>query len=356
MQDLDLTLQALGDRFALQGAGLLGGGELRISGTVESSPQWQLELGMSGERQELLIPPYTQMLVSEDLQLRLSAAELDLGGRVIVHEGVLEHEQLPEGSVALSRDVVEVDMRGDVINQSSDLPTRIDVALLMEDRFKIVGDMVNATLGGDLQLLQTPGKPLQLFGNLNVIGGELRAFQQRLRIQRGTVSFSGPPENPELDISAQREVPADKVVVGISLRGSLQQPQLQVFSDPVMSQANTMSYLIRGRPVDTGAEADGIATALTLGTGLVNETPLVTQLNEIPGISNLAFGAEGSEEDTAATVGGYIGERLYLSYGMGIYEPINVLTARLYLQTRLWLEVVSRLENSVDLYYSFDID
>ncbi|MCB1854381.1 MAG: translocation/assembly module TamB domain-containing protein [Halieaceae bacterium] len=356
LQDLDLTLQALGDRFALQGAGLLGGGELRISGTVESSPQWQLELGMSGERQELLIPPYTQMLVSEDLQLRLSAAELDLGGRVIVHEGVLEHEQLPEGSVALSRDVVEVDMRGDVINQSSDLPTRIDVALLMEDRFKIVGDMVNATLGGDLQLLQTPGKPLQLFGNLNVIGGELRAFQQRLRIQRGTVSFSGPPENPELDISAQREVPADKVVVGISLRGSLQQPQLQVFSDPVMSQANTMSYLIRGRPVDTGAEADGIATALTLGTGLVNETPLVTQLNEIPGISNLAFGAEGSEEDTAATVGGYIGERLYLSYGMGIYEPINVLTARLYLQTRLWLEVVSRLENSVDLYYSFDID
>lgn len=355
LRDLELSLAAVGDSLAVRGGGLLGGGSLDISGELFSRPDWRLQLQVSGERQELLIPPYTQMLVSEELQLAMTGAELDLTGRVIVHEGILEHEQLPEGSVGLSGDVVEVDLDGSVLNESSDFLTRIDIALLLENNFRIVGDMVNATLGGDLQLLQVPGKPLQLFGNLNVIGGELRAYQQRLRIQRGTVSFSGTPENPELDVSAQREVPADKVVVGISLQGSLEQPKLQVFSEPVMSQADTMSYLIRGRPVDTGAGADGIATALSLGTGLVNETPLVTQLNEIPGISNLAFGAEGSAEDTAATVGGYIGERLYLSYGMGIYEPINVLTARLYLQTRLWLEVVSRLENSVDLYYSFDI-
>jgi len=355
LQDLELTLGAAGDSFSVRGGGLLGGGPLAISGELFSRPEWRLQLRASGELQELLIPPYTQMLVSEDLQLAMTGTDLDISGRVTVHRGILEHEQLPEGSVDLSSDVVEVDMDGSALSKSSDFLTRIDIALLLEDKFRIVGDMVNATLGGDLQLLQVPGKPLQLFGNLNVIGGELRAYQQRLRIKRGTVSFSGPPENPELDVSAQREIPADKVVVGISLQGSLEQPQLQVFSEPVMSQANTMSYLIRGRPVDTGAEADGIATALSLGTGLVNETPLVAQLNQIPGISNLAFGAEGSAEDTAATVGGYIGERLYLSYGMGIYEPINVLTARLYLQTRLWLEVVSRLENSVDLYYSFDI-
>lgn len=220
----------------------------------------------------------------------------------------------------------------------------------------VVGDMVNATLGGDLQLVQEPGKPLQLFGNLNVIGGELRAYQQHLRIKRGTISFSGPPENPELEVRAQREISTEQVVVGIELLGTLEQPRLEIFSEPAMSQANTMSYLIRGRSVDTGASADGAAMALSLGTGVVNQSELVAELNRIPGISNLAFGAEGTADDTAATVGGYIGERLYLSYGLGIYEPINVLTARLYLQTRLWLEVVSRLENSVDLYYSFDIN
>jgi autotransporter translocation and assembly factor TamB len=67
-------------------------------------------------------------------------------------------------------------------------------------------------------------------------------------------------------------------------------------------------------------------------------------------------GAEGSDEDMAATISAYVGNRLYLSYGVGIYEPINALTARLYLRSRLWLEVVSRLESSFDLYYRFDID
>ncbi len=357
LAQLELALNASGDRLSVQGQGLLGGGELNISGELTSRPAWRLDLAVAGGRHEVLIPPYTQMQVSEQLQLIVTGAELAVKGQVTVHEGKLEQERLPEGSVDLSRDVVEVDYQGRVVDGSSRLLTQIDIALSLEDRFRVVGDMVNATLGGDLQLLQKPGKPLQLFGNLNVIGGELRAYQQRLRIQRGTVSFSGPTDNPELDVSAQRDIPSENVVVGLRLQGSLQQPVLQIFSDPVMPQADAMSYLIRGRPVDTGAAVDGVATALSLGTGLVNETPLISRLNEIPGISNVGFGAEGTtEEDTAATVGGYIGERLYLSYGMGIYEPINVLIARLYLQTRLWLEVVSRLENSVDLYYSFDID
>ena len=110
------------------------------------------------------------------------------------------------------------------------------------------------------------------------------------------------------------------------------------------------------RGLDAGASADGTAVALSLGTGVVNKSGVMSGINSIPGLSNVEFGSEGSADDTAATLGGFIGDRIYLSYGVGLYEPINVLTARFYLQTRLWLEVVSRLENSIDLYYSFDID
>jgi autotransporter translocation and assembly factor TamB len=316
-----------------------------------------MELAIAGERHEILLPPSTQMLVSEQLDLTLTDELLDLKGDVVVHEGSLQHQELPEGGVTLSDDVVEVDPVGAVADARSSVDIRMNIGLLLEDKFKILGDRVNATVGGDLQLTLAPCKPLQVFGNLNVIGGELRAYQQRLRIQRGTVTFAGTPENPDLDVRAQREIPGEDVVVGLQLQGNLKQARLEVFSDPAMSQGEAMSYLVRGRGLDSGADADGVAMALSLGAGLVNRSAVITEFNRIPGISNLAFGSEGSNEsDTAATVGGYIGERLYLSYGLGIYEPINVLTARLYLQTRLWLEVVSRLENSVDLYYSFDIE
>lgn len=356
LEQFELQFGARGEEVVVQGRGVLGGGPLAVSGTLVRQP-WRLALAIEGDHHEILLPPYTQMLVSPRLDMTLTKDLLDLKGNIAVHEGSLLHQELPQEGVKLSADVVEVDLAGTAADSRLPLDTRMNIGLLIEDKFRIVGDMVNATVGGELLLSQAPRKPLQVFGNLNVIGGELRAYQQRLRIQRGTISFAGTPDNPDLDLRAQREIPGDRVVVGLQLQGSLKQAKLEVFSDPAMSHGEAMSYLVRGRGLDSGADADGVAMALSLGAGLVNRSAVITELNRIPGISNLAFGSEGSNEsDTAATVGGYIGERLYLSYGLGIYEPITVLTARLYLQTRLWLEVVSRLENSMDLYYSFDVD
>jgi autotransporter translocation and assembly factor TamB len=232
----------------------------------------------------------------------------------------------------------------------------MDVRVAIQDHFEVAGSLLQTTLGGDLHLLQRPGRPLRLFGNLKTVGGELRAYQQRLQIKRGIISFTGPPGNPLLDVRAQRNISSSGVTVGVQVRGPLEEDlTLEVYSDPAMSQGEAMSYLVRGRGLDAGAGADGTAMALSLAGGVVNRSTIVSELNRIPGVSNVEFGAEGSEDDTAATVSGYVGGRIYLSYGFGLYEPINVMTARLYLRPRLWLEVVSRLENSVDLYYSFDI-
>jgi translocation and assembly module TamB len=356
LQRLALEIDVLGRKAELRGSGELGGGALQLSGRLDGDPEPRLALKVTGGRHQLFYPPSARMLVSEDLSITAAAGELGVSGEVTVHEGRLEHEAIPEGGVTLSPDVVEVDSAGKVIRAERPFDTSIDVWLRMPERFRVVGSNVNVTVGGDLQLLQTAGRPLQLFGNLNVAGGELRAFEQHLKIRRGTIAFAGVPDNPELDVRAERTIPRDDVRVGVAVVGTLDEPELELYSEPQMSQAEQLSYLVRGRGPDTGAGADGTAAALSLGTTLVNRSELVSGLNRLPGISNVGFGAQGSEENTAATVSGYIGERLYLSYGVGLYEPINVLTARFYLKTRLWLEVVSQLENSADLYYSFDIN
>ena len=232
----------------------------------------------------------------------------------------------------------------------------IDVRVLVEDKFTVRSSILFATLGGELHVLQRPGQPLQLFGNLRIVGGELRAYQQQLKIRRGTFSFTGRPDNPTVNVRAERAISGSNVTVGMQVRGTYDALVLEVFSEPAMSQGEAMSYLVRGRGQDASSGEDGTAMALTLASGVLNRSTLISELNRIPGVNNVSFGAEGTEEDTAATVGGYIGDRIYLSYGVGVYEPINVLIARLYLSTRLWIEVVSRLENSVDLYYAFDID
>ncbi|WP_232059172.1 translocation/assembly module TamB domain-containing protein [Kineobactrum salinum] len=263
---------------------------------------------------------------------------------------------MPAGSVAVSPDVVEVDYDGKPLTADEAMALDAQLRVRIRDRFRVQGKDLEVTVGGDLTLEQAPGRPLQIFGNLNVIGGEFRAYGQRLQVKQGRISFTGLPENPELDLRAERDIPADDVTAGVVVTGTLEEPRLRVYSEPAMSQTEALSYLVRGRGLDSGAGADGTAMALSMGTGLVNQSAVVEELNRLPGLRNVEFGTSGTENETAATVSGYIGERIYVSYGVGLYEPVNALTARLYLQTRLWLEVVSRLESSVDLYYSFDID
>ncbi len=355
-QSLQLEIELQGDSATILGDVNVGGGQMDISGSVQFVPQPLAVLRLVGRKESLIFPPSVQVQVSHDLTLTASLEFLTITGELRVHEGELQHESLPQGGVSLSGDVVTVDYMGGELERPAPFDIAMDVQVDIDDKFKVTGSIADVTVGGDLHLLQERGQPLQLFGNLNVLGGELRAYGQTLKVKRGSVSFAGAPDNPSLDMRAVRIISKDNITVGMELTGTLESPVLEVYSDPVMQQTETLSYLVRGRGLDTGASADGTTMALSMGSTMLNQSGVFGALDKLPGINSVGLSAEGSDDDTTATIGGYLGQRIYLSYGVGLYEPINVLTARLYLQTRLWLEVVSSLENSLDLYYSFDIE
>ena len=355
MENLNLSIRATGDRAELSGGVVIGGGDTGLAGSMLLHPEPRLELRVDGERQTLLLPPGIEATVSESLNIVVLNSQLELKGEITVHEGILAHEQLPAGSVDVSPDVVEVDYEGAVVSNEGPFDFAADVQLNILDSFQVEGTNLTTTVGGALDLRKEPSEPLQIFGELNTIDGKIEAFGQLLSIKRGNVSFVGEPDNPDLNLRAERDIAEEKIKITVEVLGPLDEFTFRVSSVPTMSEAQAMSYLIRGRGLDEGAEADGAAMALSLGLGAVNRTGAVEGINKLPGLSKVSFGTEGEAADTTATVSGYVGERLYLAYGVGVYEPINVLTTRLYLQTQLWLEVVSSLESSVDLYYSFDI-
>jgi translocation and assembly module TamB len=345
-----------GDTADLSGKANLGGGPLTVSGTAWLSPQPRVELAVEGGPHRLTYPPSLTATVSEQLSLQVEAGRLQVGGTVRVQEGEVILEQLPEGSVDISPDVVVVDYRGEAAEQKAALATAIDLQLLIRDRFKLRARYLDATVGGELHLVQNPGRPLQMYGDLQPQGGELRLMGQQLRIERGVIAFAGNPANPQLDLRAGRTIPGSDIKVGVGATGKLEEPVLEIYSDPPMSETEALSYLTRGRGLDAGAATDSSAVALSMGLSAVNNSGVLRELEKLPGLRNVTVGAETTEEGTTATVSGYLGDKLYLSYGTGLYEPITVLTARLYLQTRLWVEMVSSLENSLDIYYSFDIE
>lgn len=350
LSDTRLRVQAMGESVVLEGSAMLGGGNLTLFG--ECCDGGELRATLSGERNQLRLPIGLDATMSPQLDMRVNAEQLNVSGVLTVHEGLLLHSGSPAGGVPLSDDVYRIDVE-------REKPRRFDISAdirtLIEPGFTLRSEELEATLSGDLRLSIRPEQQPALYGDLQILGGELRAYGQALRLTQGSVGFVGDPLNPGLNLSAERRIRAEDLRVGFRVRGSLDEPLFELFSEPQRSERDTLSYLLRGRGPDAGASMDGTAMALSLGASAINQSGVLESLNSIPGLSGVTLGAEGSEEDMAATISAYVGERLYLSYGVGIYEPVNALTARLYLRTRLWLEVVSRLENSFDVYYRFDI-
>ncbi len=355
---LNLAIDFAGATAGIEGQGVLGGGPIAFDGVSEWADEPGITLNISGRKQTLRRPPSLELQVSEQLTLTADPRSLSVRGEIEVTDGRFEFDSLAPGGVSLSRDVVVVDAKVEPENIAQALNTELDIDVTIDERFQIIGDTLNANIGGQLNLTQRPGLPLELFGNLNVIGGELDVYGQRLLVKRGSVSFTGPPEMPELNLRAERNIRAENVTAGVWVRGPADALELEIYADPAMPQTEALSYLTRGRGLDSGAGSgvDAAAVAVSMGMGALNRTAVVRGLERLPGVSNVEFGTGQLEEETTATVSGYLGERIYLSYGIGLNEPVNVLTGRLYLKTRLWLEMVSALENSLDIYYSFDID
>jgi translocation and assembly module TamB len=71
-------------------------------------------------------------------------------------------------------------------------------------------------------------------------------------------------------------------------------------------------------------------------------------------LKGASLGLEGRDSKARAAIGGYISKSVYLSYGIGLYIPVDTLTVRMDIVRKLWVEMVSGLESSADIYYAWN--
>jgi translocation and assembly module TamB len=329
--------------------------------TLNGQIAWEKELNMNidlyAKQLPLLFPPQLVMNVSPTINFLLKEKVLTISGIINVLEGSYNIEKLPQGSIDLSDDVIIINDEGkEVLKNKSNLAINTNVTINIEKEFTVLGQGLESNLFGQLQVTQQQSKPLQLFGNIQSTNGNYQAYGQKLTIDKGELTFNGPLTNPYFNLRASRHIKAEDIEVGLQITGLADALDMQLFSTPTMEAPEMLSYLVRGRGLDSGGGSSTAAASMLIGFGVTNSVGLFDQLEKIPLISNIAVDTEGEGDTTQATISGYVGNRVYLKYGIGVYEPINELTVRLYLLNRLWLEIVSGIEQSSDIYYSFDID
>ncbi|NQZ89794.1 MAG: translocation/assembly module TamB domain-containing protein [Colwellia sp.] len=352
LEDISMAVDFKDQEAVITGGLNINKAAARVKGEADWQNEFKATINFDGESLKFSLPPDLTLTVSPHLHAQIQASELKISGRIEVLEGKISVDKLPQGSVSLSKDVIIVDDEGEQISNDNSFDIVTNVRVIIADTFNVEGQGFIGRLGGELQVSQQANQPLQLFGSLKIPEGRYSAYGQDLSVTKGVISFNGTANNPYVTIQATRSIEQDNVVVGIDATGLVNSLNIKLFSKPTMQQSETLSYLVRGRGLDAGTSDSNMAIGIALGSAITNFSGVLTQIERLPLINRI----EIDGDDKQASIAGYLGDQVYIKYGIGIIEPINELTVRFYFLSRLWVETVSGLENSADIYYSFDIN
>lgn len=328
-------------QFRIDGNVQSGKGTLAINGNAGIGANAQTAITLKGSQFTAIDIPAAKVVVSPDLIVKQNAKGIDIGGALTLDSAEVNVDKLPgTGATKASPDVVVIDEKQQE-QAASKLPITALVKVNLGHKAHVVGKGLDGHLTGVLTVNERPGRATTGQGQI-AVDGTYRAYGQNLQIQRGQLLFASTPiENPGIGIRAVRKLNpnatiADGQEVGLLISGTAQQPIITVFSNPVMEQSDALSYLITGKPLSqvNGGEGDVVgAAAQALGSAAGNL--LAKNVGSKLGVDDIGVSSNGALGGSSAfTVGKFLSPRLYLSYGVGLFKPGQVITLRYRLSQR----------------------
>ncbi|MCC3719537.1 translocation/assembly module TamB [Rouxiella badensis] len=333
-------------------------GQLALNGNADwNDPNnWRARIAAKGDKVRVSVPPMVRLDVSPDLVFDATPQAFSLNGRVDIPWARITVQELPQSAVGVSSDEVMLnDQRQPIAPASTSIPINTNLVVNIGDDVRLDAFGLKARLKGALKVVQDK-RGLGLNGQIDIPSGRFHAYGQDLIVRKGQLLFSGPADQPLLNIEAIRNPDSTEndVVAGVRVTGDADAPKLEVFSDPTMSQQEALSYLLRGQGLDSSGADSSAMTSMLIGMGVAQSGKLVGKIGEAFGVSNLSLDTQGVGDSSQVVVSGYVLPGLQVKYGVGIFDSLATLTLRYRLMPKLYLEAVSGIDQALDLLYQFE--
>ena len=328
--------------FAISGQVRSGKGSMAIGGSAGVGADALTSITLKGSQFTAADIPAAKVVISPDLIIKKSADGINVGGSVAMDSVDVNLEKLPGGNstIQASPDVVVVDEKQQAQAQNQ-LPITAHVTVKLGNKTHIVGMGLDGNVSGQLVVDQQPGIAPTGQGQI-AVSGTYKAYGQDLAIKRGQLLFASTPvANPGLNIRAARSLNPNATIdegqeVGLYITGTAQRPILTVFSNPPMEQSDALAYLVTGKPLSEVNSGEGSAVnSAAQSLGSAGGDLLAKRVGSKLGVDDIGVSSSNAlGGNSAFTVGKYLSPRLYLSYGIGLFEPGQVITLRYRLSQR----------------------
>lgn len=358
ISDTTISLSATdasNDNFRLTANGMIGKGNFELAGNFDIAAQ-QLQAQLKGEQLQLIDTPKLAVTVSPDIEVALADNKLAVTGDVLVPRANITPPQLSNVQRPSSDVVITQQQRP----KERALQTSADITLTLGEQVNVDAYGFQGQLQGQLNIKQSNTGVARGNGEIGVKTGTYEVYGQELTIERGQLVYNGGPiANPSLNLQVVRNLPkttGNPERVGARVQGTLQEPTLDLFSNPSMPDASILSYLMFGRAPNSPSESSNLElqAALLLTGDMANS--FTQSLKDTFGFDEVAIDSASSDvNDTSLYIGKYLTPRLYIKYGIGLVESTSSFFLRYQLTDHLWIESTSSTESQGgDLIYSIE--
>jgi translocation and assembly module TamB len=322
----------------------------------------------------VLVRTDRQVTLSGDLQARLESGQFSVRGALKTDRAViiLPDESAPSlgsdvevHSAAKDREAAEEARRQSARSEAQAArpqtakPFDVAVSFDLGDDFAVQGRGITTRLEGKLDIRSTAlDAPPRITGEVRTVKGQYRAYGQQLNVETGLARFNGPFDNPQLDILAIR--PNITQRAGVQINGTAQSPRVRLYSEPALSDAETLSWLVLGRASATsGSESvlmQQAALALLSGLGKGNSGGGLASRFGLDEIGFKGPGSGGDLRESAVTVGKRLARDFYLTYERSLSGTLGSLFIFYDLTSRLTLRAQAGQQSGIDLIYTVKYD
>jgi translocation and assembly module TamB len=361
LSEIEQSIYLKGQRADFKGSYKLGKGQGSMNGDIAWIPALKGNLHISGKELEFDYQSMIKAKISPNISLMFEPYNVEIKGDVTIPYARVKVRELPKGSISPSKDVILVDQQAE--KEASKQRLALDVLLkidpLNNNEVKLDAFGLTTDLQGQLKL-QNNKRDIFGSGEVKLVNGRYKAYGQNLLIREGDILFTSSLERPFLSIEAIRDpkLTADGVIAGVRVEGVAQNPTVSVFSEPVMEQQQTLSYILTGRGFgeSSGDSQDTILTNALLSFGLGQSENIISKVGNKLGFQDVNIDTSEQGENTQLSLTGTIGPGVQLRYGMGTFGSTPEVAIRYELIPKLYIEAIRGVSNAIDIYYQFSFE
>lgn len=368
-----------------------GEGYLRTNGVMlMENKQPRVDLDWTADKFTVISGADRLLILSGSGKTALAQDMLSISGNFTVEKGLIELTD--EDTPTLDDDVIVLGRTESLLEPRLKVllnRLRIDLG----ENFILRGRGLDAELSGSVALSGLTQYSPHTEGSIKVKKGTYMAYGQVLNIERGILNFSGPVDNPGLNIRAMRNgrsvsaaditetsfLPVNTgermtessssaassgagvtgsgfqtVNAGVEITGSAFQPTIKLVSDPSVPDTEKLSWLMLGHGMDQARKNDFSMLLRAAGVMLTQgqSVPLQTQLARAAGLDEINLSGVNAES-ASFTFGKRLSSQLYLSYEKSISGLLDVARLTFNITPRWTLQTEAGTESAVDALYTF---